>query len=316
MKRFTLLLSTLMLSGAAAAQSFPTRPIVFVSPFPPGGGNDLISRTITAPMAKSVGQPVIVENRPGAETVVGMSSVANAAPDGYTLILTSSSFAINATLNPKLPYGIKNFEPVSLIGATPMIVTVNAASPVKNMADLIAMAKAKPGGVFVGSSSLASRLGIELLNLMADIKIVHVPYKGAGLNVTDLLANRINLSFATAPAVQANIKAGKLRGIALTGSERSDIMPDLPTVAESAKLNGYEASTWYGVLAPAKTPTDVVHKLSAEFAKSLKDPTVRQVLTKQDIEMKGSTPEQFRAYIVSEIDKWAKVIKFAGVTPE
>lgn len=152
--------------------------------------------------------------------------------------------------------------------------------------------------------------------MMADIKLVHVPYKGAGLATTDLIAGRVSASFATAPAVQLHINAGKLRGIAITGSERSDIMPDVPTVAEAARLPGYESSTWYGVLAPRGTPADIVNKLSSEFAKSLKDPTVRQVLGKQDIELRGTTPEQFRAYVNSEIDKWAKVIKFAGVTPE
>jgi len=310
-----LLLPLLFTAGAAMAQAYPSRSIVFVSPFPPGGGNDLISRTIAAPMAKSMGQNVIVDNRPGAETAVGMSSVARAAPDGYTVILTSSTFAINATLNPQLPYTQKDFDPISLIGSTPYILTVNAASPLKSVNDLIAQVRAKPGEVFAGSASLASRLAIELLNFQTDTKITHVPYKGAAMAVTDLMSSRVAVVFGTPPTVFNHIKAGKLRGIAVTSAKRFSAQPDLATVAESLKLPGFEASTWYGVVAPARTPGDILNRLSTEIMKAVQDPVARERLLTQGIDVAGNTPEQFRAYIAAETDKWAKVIKFAGVKP-
>jgi tripartite-type tricarboxylate transporter receptor subunit TctC len=311
-----LLLPLLLTAGAAMAQAYPARPIVFVSPFPPGGGNDLISRTIAAPMSKSMGQNVIVDNRPGAETAVGMYSVARATPDGYTVILTSSTFAINATLNPKLPYTQKDFDPISLIGSTPYILTVNAASPLKSVNDLIAQTRAKPGQVFAGSASLASRLAIELLNFQTDTKITHVPYKGAALAVTDLMAGRVAVVFATPPTVFNHIRAGKLRGITVTSAKRFSNYPDLPTVAESLKLPGFEASTWYGVIAPARTPGDILKRLSAEVMKAVQDPVARERLLTQGLDVSGNTPEQFRAYIAAETEKWAKVMKFAGVKPE
>ena len=310
------LLLLLSLAALARAQGYPNRPVILVSPFPPGGGNDLISRTIAAPMSKNMGQNVVVENRPGAETVVGMTSVARAAPDGYTLILTSSTLAINVTLNPKLPYTPRDFEAISLVGNTPYIITLNTSSPIRSMADYVAQAKAKPGEVFAGSASLASRLGIELLNFQLGVKITHVPYKGAGAAVTDLMAGRLSSMFATPPSVLTFLKSGKLKGIGVTGPARSPTVPDQPTVSEALKLPGYEASTWYGIVGPARMPQDIVHRLSAEVVKALDDPPTRERLVSQAIDVAGSTPEQFKAYIESETDKWAKVIKFAGVTPE
>lgn len=303
-------------AGHAMGQGYPSRPVIFVSPFPPGGGNDLITRTVATPLARHLGQNVIVENRPGAETVVGMSSVTRAAPDGYTVILTSSTFAINATLNPKLPYTQRDFEPVSLIGSTPYIITATADSPLRNMADLMVLLKARPGGVFAGSASLASRLAIELLNYQTQSQLVHVPYKGAGLAVTDLFGGRINVTFATPPTVFQYIRSGKLKGIAITSPQRSPNYPDQATVAESLRLPGFEASTWYGVVAPARTPAEVIRRLSADIMKAVEDPAARERLVTQGIDVAGSTPEQFRAYIQSETDKWAKVIRFAGVKPE
>lgn len=311
-----LLLPMLITAGAAMAQAYPARPVIFVSPFPPGGGNDLISRTIAIPMARGLGQNVIVENRPGAETAVGMHTVARSAPDGYTVILSSSTFAINATLNPTLPYTQKDFDPVSLIGSTPYILTVSAASPLKSVNDLMAQARARPGGVFAGSSSLASRLAIELLNFQTDTKITHVPYKGAAMAVTDLMSSRIGVMFGTPPTVLNHIKAGKLRGIAVTSAKRFSTQPDLPTVSEALKLPGFEASTWYGVLAPARTPTVILRRLSSEIMKAVEDPAARDMLLTQGIDVAGNSPEQFKAYIASETEKWARVIKFAGVKPE
>ncbi len=301
---------------AGAQSSFPNHPIIFVSPFPPGGGNDLISRSVAMPMTKDLGQNVVVENRPGAETVVGMSSVARAAPDGYTVILTSSTFAINATLNPKLPYTQKDFEPVAFLGSTPYIVTVNATSPIKTMNDLIAMARSKPGQVFHAGASLASKLGLELLNLQSKVQITHVNYKGAGLAATDLVADRVTFMMATPPTVLNFIKSGKLRAIAVSSLAPSSLAPGQPTVADVLKMPGFEVGTWYGILAPAHTPADIVRRLNVAANKATSDPVARERMESQGIDVAGSTPEQFKTYIQTETEKWGKVIRFANVKPE
>jgi len=314
--RASQLLAASLLSGVAAAQSFPNKPITFVSPFPPGGGNDLISRSVAAPMSKDLGQNVVVENRPGAETSLGMSSVARSAPDGYTVILTSSTFAINATLNPKLPYTQKDFEPVALLGSTPYIVTVNAASPIKTMNDLVSMARVKPGQVFHAGASLASKLGLELLNLQSKVQITHVNYKGAGLAATDLVGDRVTFMMATPPTVLNLIKAGKLRAIAVSSVAASSLAPGQPTVADALKIPGFEVGTWYGILAPANTPADIVRRLNVAANKATSDPVARERMESQGIDVAGSTVEQFKAYIQTETEKWAKVIKFANVMPD
>lgn len=314
--RAVLLLAASLFSSAAAAQAFPTKPIIFVSPFPPGGGNDLISRSVAIPMTKDLGQNVVVDNRPGAETAVGMSSVARAAPDGYTVILTSSTFAINATLNPKLPYTQKDFEPVALLGSTPYIVTVSAASPIKTMNDLIAMARSKPGGVFHAGASLASKLGLELLNLQSQVQITHVNYKGAGLAATDLVADRVTFMLATPPTVLNLIKSGKLRAIAVTSTGPAGVAPGQPTVADALKMPGFEVGTWYGIIAPARTPADIVRRLNAAANKATSDPVARERMESQGIDVTGLTPEQFKTYIQVETEKWGKVIKFANIKPE
>ncbi len=314
--RASMLFAASLLSGVAVAQAFPTKPITFVSPFPPGGGNDLISRSVAVPMTKDLGQNVVVENRPGAETSLGMSSVARSAPDGYTVILTSSTFAINATLNPKLPYTQKDFEPVALLGSTPYIVTVNAASPIKTMNDLVSMARAKPGQVFHAGASLASKLGLELLNLQSKVQITHVNYKGAGLAATDLVGDRVTFMMATPPTVLNLIKSGKLRAIAVSSAAPSSLAPGQPTVADALKIPGFEVGTWYGILAPANTPADVVRRLNAAANKATSDPVARERMESQGIDVAGSTVDQFKAYIQIETEKWGRVIKFANVKPE
>jgi len=314
--RASLLFAASLLSGAAAAQAFPTKPVTFVSPFPPGGGNDLISRSVATPMAKDLGQNVVVDNRPGAETVLGMSSVARSSPDGYTVILTSSTFAINATLNPKLPYTQKDFEPVAFLGSTPYIVTVNAASPIKTMNDLVSMARAKPGQVFHAGASLASKLGLELLNLQSKVQIAHVNYKGAGLAATDLVGDRVTFMMATPPTVLNLIKSGKLRAIAVSSAAPSSLAPGQPTVADALKMPGFEVGTWYGILAPAHTPADVVRRLNVAANKATSDPAARERMESQGIDVAGSTIDQLKAYIQSETEKWGRVIKFANVKPE
>ena len=303
---------------AADGSVYPARPIRLISPFTPGGGNDLVSRAVGLAVSRSIGQSIVVDNRPGANTIVGMELVAKAAPDGYTLIMTSSTQAINATLYPKLPYdSIGSFSPVCLVGSSPLIIAVPPSSPIKTVAELIAAAKTKPGELTYPSAGTgnATHLGGELFATMAGITLTHVPYKGSGPGLTDLAAGRLAVAFSTALSVVPFVKSGRLRAIAVTGSARSSFVPELPTVAESG-LPGYEASTWYGVLAPAATPRAIVTRLNAEIVKALALPEVRERLVAQGIDPIGNTPAQFAAYLQSEIGKWAKVIKATGVKAE
>ncbi len=304
--------------AAVAADTFPSRPIRLISPFAAGGGNDLLSRTVGLEMSKGLGQAIVVDNRPGANTIVGMEIVAGAPPDGYTMIMTSSTQAINATLYPKLPYdSLKDFAPISLIASTPLIIAVPPALPVKTIQELITLAKAKPGGVLYPSagSGNATHLGGELFAVMAGVELTHVPYKGAGLGLNDLIAGRLQTVFATAPSVMGFVKSGRLRAIAVTSSKRSALMPELPTVAESG-VPGYEASSWYGLLAPAKTPRPVVLRLNAEAKRALAVPEINERLIAQGVDPVGNSPEEFAAYVRTEIIKWAKVIKASGAKPE
>jgi len=304
--------------AVVAADTFTSRPIRLISPFAAGGGNDLLSRTVGLEMSKGLGQAIVVDNRPGANTIVGMEIVAGAPPDGYTMIMTSSTQAINATLYPKLPYdSLKDFAPISLIASTPLIIAVPPALPVKTIQELITLAKAKPGGVLYPSagSGNATHLGGELFAVMAGVELTHVPYKGAGLGLNDLIAGRLQTVFATAPSVMGFVKSGRLRAIAVTSSKRSALMPELPTVAESG-VAGYEASSWYGLLAPAKTPRPVVLRLNAEAKRALAVPEINERLIAQGVDPVGNSPEEFAAYVRTEIIKWAKVIKASGAKPE
>jgi len=299
---------------AAARGDYPVRPIRFVSPFAPGGGNDTISRLVTQAMGRNMGQHFIVDNRPGANTRIGMDIVAKAAPDGYTLVMTSSSVAINVSLYPKIPYTPDDFAPVSLVAISPLIVVVHPSTRASTVKELIALARAKPGELTYASSGVGniSNLAGALFSTMAGVTMVHVPYKGANLGVTDLIAGRVSVMFSSALAMLPHIKTGKLRPLAVTGGKRSTALPALPTVAE-AGLPGYEATTWYGVLAPAKTPRLIVNRLSTEVAKALAMPEVKSRLDDQGLDIVVNSPDEFRAYIQSEIVKWRKVIQAAGI---
>jgi hypothetical protein len=301
--------------ASAAAQSFPERPIRLVSPFAPGGGNDLVSRTLAQALSKNLGQSVVVDNRPGATTIIGMDLVAKAPADGYTLVMSSSTLAINVTLYPKLPYDVlRDFAPVSLVATTPLILAVHPSQPVTTVAELIALAKAKPGELFFPSAGTgdAPHLAAELFNIVAGVKLVHVPYKGAAIGINDLVAGRLALMFGTSPTTLPHVRSGRLRAVAVTGRVRSAVMPELPTVAESG-LPGFEAGSWYGALAPARTPKAVVARLSAEIATALTSSEVREKLKAQGVDAVGNTPEQFATYIRQEIVKWAKVLQAANV---
>lgn len=305
-------------AGTLAADAYPTRPIRLISPFAPGGGNDIISRTLGAALTKNLGQSIVVDNRPGANTIVAMEIVARATPDGYTLVTSSSSLATNATLYAKLPYdSIKSFAPVSMVGVSPLVVAVNPALPIKNIAELISAAKAKPGAIMYPSAGTgnSTHLGGELFAVMAGVTLTHVPYKGLGPGLVDLMAGRLQTIFSTAPAAIPHIKTGRLRGLAVTTAARSNLLPQLPTVAESG-VPGYESGSWYGITAPAGTPREVVARLNKEITAVLGTPDFREQLLNAGADPMPTTPEQFAAYVQIEIAKWAKVIRLSGAKAE
>lgn len=303
---------------AAAPETFPARPIRLISPFAPGGGNDIISRTLGAAVSKGLGQSIVVDNRPGANTIVAMEILARATPDGYTLLTTSSSQATNATLYSKLPYdSLRDFAPVSMVGMSPLVVAVNPALPIKNVSDLVAAAKAKPGSIMYPSAGTgnSTHLSGELFAVMAGVTLTHVPYKGLGPGMLDLMAGRLQVVFATAPSAIPHIKTGRLRGLAVTTAARSNLVPQLPTVAESG-VPGYEAGSWYGIISPAGTPRTIVARLNKEITSVLATPEFREQLMAAGADPAPDTPDAFAAYIKSEIVKWAKVIKLSGAKAE
>ncbi len=314
----TALLVLLIWPASAAAETFPTRPIRLISPFAPGGGNDIMSRSLGAAISKGLGQSIVVDNRPGANTIVAMEILARATPDGYTLLTTSSSQATNATLYAKLPYdSIKSFAPVSRIGVSPLIIAVNPALPIKSVNDLIAAAKTKPGGILYPSAGTgnSTHLAGELFAVMAGVTLTHVPYKGLGPGLLDLMAGRLHTVFSTAPSALPHVKTGRLRALAVTSGARSNLVPQLPTVAESG-VPGYDAATWYGIIAPAGTPRAVIARLNNEITTVLGVAEFCEQLMNAGADPAPNTPDQFATLIQSEIAKWAKVIKLSGAKAE
>lgn len=303
----------------AQTQAFPTKPIRFVVPFAPGGSTDTLARTLGTKLSEGLGQQVVIDNRAGGNGLIGMEIVAKAPPDGHTIVLGYiANLAIDPSLYSKLPFDpIKDYEPVTLIATSPNVLVVHPSVPANNLKELIALAKAKPGGINYASASVGSvgHLTGELLNQLAGIKMVHVAYKGSGQAVTDLLGGHIQAMFSGFSSTLPHIKAGKLRALAQTGAKRSPALPDVPTIAESG-FPGFEATAWYGVLAPAKTPKPIVNRLNAELLKALKLPDVRERLAGLGFEIAATTPEQFGAYIRSEIKKWSKVVKASGARVE
>jgi len=300
------------------AQSYPARPIRMIVAYPPGGGTDIVGRMMGQKLGENLGQTVVVDNRGGATGNIGTEIAAHATADGYTLLMGNvAPNAINVSLFKKLPFDpVKDFAPVSLVAVTPNILVVQPSSPVKTVKDLIALAKSKPGTLNFPSAGVgsSSHLAGEMLKSIAGIDMVHVPYKGGGPALVALLSGQVQLMFATLPAAMPHVKSGKLRPVAVTTSHRSQALPELPTIAESG-VPGYEAATWYGLLAPAGTPKAIVDRLHAEIVKILATDT-RQRLAAQGFEPAGTTPAEFAGYIKSEIVKWGKVIKAAGIRPE
>jgi len=304
---------------AAQAQAFPTKAITIIVPFSAGGTTDILARVLGQFISKDLGQPVIIDNRAGAGGNIGTQLVARAAPDGHTILMgTVGTHAINQSLYPKLAFDpIKDFAPLTRVALVPNLLVANPAQPFKTVKELMAYAKANPGKVTFGSSGSGTSIHLsgELFKQMAGVDLQHVAYKGSAPAVNDLLGNHIAIMFDNMPSAISHVKAGKLRPLAVTTAQRSPALPDVPTIAE-AGVPGYEATSWFGLLAPAKTPAPVVAKLNAAILKALADPDVKNKLLEQGAEPAGETPAQFAAFIASETVKWGKIVKQSGATAQ
>jgi tripartite-type tricarboxylate transporter receptor subunit TctC len=313
--RFALAAVLSLVAALASAQTYPTKPIRLVVPFPPGGATDILARDVAQKLTEAWGQSVIVDNRPGAGGNIGSELVAKSAPDGYTLEMgTVGTHAINASLYAKMPYDhVKDFTPVILVAGVPNVLVVTPSLPVNSVAELIAYAKANPGKLNFASSGNGTSIHLsgELFKVMAGVQMTHIPYKGSAPALQDLLAGQVQLMFDNLPPSLPQIKAGKLRALAVTSLARAPALPDVPTLAESG-LPGFEASSWFGILAPAGTPAPIVAKLNAEVAKWLATPEAKEKLLKQGANPAGGTPEDFAKHIAAETAKWAKVVKESG----
>jgi tripartite-type tricarboxylate transporter receptor subunit TctC len=302
----------------ADAPVYPTKPIRFVVPFTPGAINDYMARTIGQKLAESWGQQVIVDNRPGAGTIIGTDIVAKSAPDGYTLLLASTAFAINVQLYPKLPFDVaRDFAPVVRIGSAPLLLVSSPQLPAKNVQELVALARAKPGQISYGSTGTggSAHLMGEMFKSRAGIDIVHIPYKGLAPALTDVIAGRVSFTFGTYLAVNSHIKAGRVKAFAVTSKARSPVTPDLPAIAE-AGYPDYDASAWWGIVVPARSPRAVTEKLNAEIVRMLNSRQMREQMLAQGVEVAPTTPEQFGKYIASEIAVWGRAVKQSGAKPE
>ena len=303
-------------AGAAQQEHYPQRPIRFIVPFAAGGTTDIIARVVGAKLSEELGQQFIVDNRGGAGSTIGTAIAAKAAPDGHTILLGNNGLAINETLYPKLPYdALKDLLPVSLVGMTPNVLVVNTAVPAKTVKDFIALAKAQPGKLTYASAGAGSstHLSVELLQSLAAIKAVHVPYKGGAPALADTISGQVQFMLATLPSAHPHIVSGRLRALGVSGGERSAALPDVPTIAESG-LPGYDYTSWYGILAPAGTPQAIITRLNAVTVKALNAKDVTDRLRQQGLEPRSTTPQKFGEMIRTEIGVWAKIIKSAGIT--
>lgn len=305
-------------AGPVCAQgSYPARPVRFIVPFPPGGGNDIVGRIVATKLGEGLGQQVVVDNRGGAGGTIGTHITAQAPADGYTMLINNISLAVNHTLFKKLPYDtLKDLAPVSLLGRQANMVVVHPGVSAKSVRELLDLAR-KPGQVNYGSGGVgtASHLATEMLKLMTKTDMTHVPYKGLGPALTDLMGGRLHVIISTMASALPHMKSGKLRPLAVTTSTRSTFFPEVPTMDE-AGVKGYEFSTWYGLLVPAGTPAAVVERLNAETRKALSSAAVKEQFAAQGLEATPSTVREFGAYLKSEVAKWARVIKASGAANE
>jgi len=313
-RALTLLLALFAPCAAPAQTAYPAKPIRMVVPYPPGGPTDVLGRIVAQKLSESLGQQVNVENKPGASGMIGAELVARSAPDGYTLLTNASIHVINPSLYAKSSFdAIRDFAPVALIAEVPLILVVNPGVPVKSVGDLIALGKAQPGKLNFGSSgnAAAPHLAGESFKIATGVQMQHVPYKGSAPALTDLIGGQVQLMFDSMPSAMPHVKSGRIRAVAVTSARRSPTMPELPTVAESG-VPGFDISTWYGVWAPAGTPKDIVNRLSAEIARALRLPEIRERLAGLGAEPVGNTPEEFAAYCQSELAKWSKIVRESG----
>jgi len=315
LQRAVLVVVLALIAAGAGAQSYPTKPIRLVVPFPAGGTTDILAREVGQRLSLSLGQSVVVDNRPGAGGNIGSELVAKSAPDGYTLLMaTVGTHAINPSLYAKMPYDhVKDFAPVVLVAGVPNVLEVTPSLPVNSVADLIKLAKEKPGQINFASSGNGTSIHLsgELFKTMAGVDMTHVPYKGSAPALTDLIGGQVQVMFDNLPSSLPQIKAGKLRAIAVTSAERAPALPNVPTIAESG-LPGFEATSWFGLVAPAGTPPAIIARINADVNQWLQSPEAREKLLAQGAAAAGGTPEQFAAYIRTETEKWARVVKASG----
>jgi len=316
--RSALTLALVCAAGALHAQAYPSKPVRVVVPFPPGAGADITTRLVTPRLSEAFGQQFVVDNRPGAAGHIGGEIVAHSPADGYTLLSTPASIVISESLYKKLTYKLeRDLEPVGMMASTPFILVVHPSLPVKTVKEFIALAKQKPGQLLFASTGNGGtpHLAMEIFMLQTHTRLVHVPYKGTPPAVTDVMSGQVQTMFANTLSVLPHIKSGRLRAVAIGGAKRSAATPDIPTVSESG-VPGFEAITWFGVLAPAGTPRDIVNRVNAEITRAVNTPDVRDKLVSQGADPFTMTPEQFRKFFSAEIAKWTRAVKAAGVTLE
>ena len=305
-------------ADTALAQGWPNRPIRMVVPYTPGGYTDLMARTVGQKLSEALGQPIIFENRPGANAIIGTDVVAKSPPDGYTFGTVIAAHAVNATLNPKLPYDtMKDFTYVSLMSVAPLIIIANNALPANNIKELVALAKAKPGELNFASSGVgaAAHLTMEMFKARMGIDMQHVPYKGTAGALQDTVGGRINVMFDIVGPLMPQVKAGNVKALGLAAREQIPSAPGVPTIIEQG-VPDFVSGTWAGIIAPAGTPKEIVDRIAAEAKKALADPAMKAKLAEQGIVAVGNTPDEYRAFVAEEIARWAKVIKDAGIKME
>ena len=316
-----LLVTALTLASAAAfaaAPAYPTREIRFIVPFPPGGGNDIVGRIVAQRLNEALAVPVVVDNRGGAGGTIGTDILSKAPPDGHTVLVNNISLAVNATLYGKLPYDtLKDLGPVTLLGRQPNVLVVHPSVPAGSVKEFIALARAKPGQTTFGTGGVgtAGHLATELFMLMTRTEMTHVPYKGLGPALTDLVGGRLQMIVSTLASALPQVKSGKLKPLAVTTAQRSAFFPELPTMNE-AGVPGYDFSTWYGLLVPGRTPATIVARLNGVSVKVLQSHSLREQFAAQGLEAASSSPAEFGAFLKSEVAKWAKVIKAANIKPD
>jgi len=309
--------AALVVCGAIHAQGFPSKPVRLISPYPPGGGNDTLARTITPKLTELLKQQVIVDNKPGANTIIGTELVARSAPDGYTMVLVPNSLAINPFLYPKIPFdAVRDFTPITLVGQSPLVAALHPSMPAKDMKALIGLARSRAAQVQYGSSGIGSvgHMSVSLLEMMTGVRFLHIPYKGTAIMMQDVLSGQLTFTFTSALGVIPHVRSGRLRAIAVTSDKRSPALPELPTVAES--VPGYSFILWYGLIGPAGLPPDILNRLNSDIGKVLNDPEIKARLANQGVDATPSTPREFADLIASDLKKYAKVVPASGAKAE